>query len=421
MRILVVTRELPKPDQNGGDGRLCWLLRILAKRNRVMLYPYTAVEDASELVRYRSALRSDGVRVLRGDWLSGLENALTDQVFDVVLFELWASAEVGIEPVRRLQPWARIIVDSVDLHFRREDAEAALGLLDPALAADRKHRELAVYRGADAVVCVSDEDGRLLDAEVDSVRRFTVSNVATPRSRSMTRRDPELLFLGGFRHAPNRDGLLWFLDSIWPAVCAAVPTARLSVVGSHLPDDLRLQIQAAGVVPVGYVPDPALFLDRAALMVAPLRYGAGVKNKVTEAMASGLAVVTTSVGAQGLGAIPGTHLEIADEPAAFARRVVDLLGDADRAERIGRAARDHIAGICFPEVIEPRLGALLDAVVTGKRVTIPPRDWYRSRVLHLARRARACLGRVRRRVLRGRLVQALLPIHAYPSVKAEAR
>jgi hypothetical protein len=205
--------------------------------------------------------------------------------------------------------------------------------------------------------------------------------------------------VGGFRHAPNCDGLLWFLRTIWPAVRAAVPDVRLSVVGSHLPQELRDQLQVGGVDVVGYVPEVGPYLERAALMVAPLRYGAGVKTKVVQAMASGLAVVTTSVGTQGLDVISGEHLEIADDPETFARRVVELIGDSGRAERIGQAGREFIASRCFPEAIAPRLEGLLDSVVGGRRLTIPSRDWCVNRVRHSARRARSRLGRVRRILL----------------------
>jgi glycosyltransferase involved in cell wall biosynthesis len=397
--LLAVTPELPKPDQQGGDGRLWWLLRLLARRHRVTIYPCSDTEEPRDVARYGAALRREGVHVLRGSWGSGLEDALARYVFDAVLFEFWSSAELGTERVRRQQPWARVIVDSVDANFRREEAEAALGLGDPATVLDHKRRELAACRNADAVVFVSDEDGMLLEAAAGSLRRFTLANVVDERPRSVRPRDPELLFLGGFRLPPNRDGILWFVNTIWPAIRAAVPTARLSVVGSQLPDDLREEIQLPGVAVVGYVPDVASSLDRAALMIAPLRYGAGMKNKVTEAMGAGLAVVTTSVGAQGLEVVSGTHLEIADEPDTFARRVIALLGDPERAERMGRAGRDYIAGVCFPTAIEPRLEALLDTVVDGRRITVPPPEWWVNRVCHSARRARFALGRARRNLL----------------------
>jgi hypothetical protein len=331
--------------------------------------------------------------------VSGLEEALATYVFDAVLFEFWHTAERGADLVRRLQPWARIIVDTVDVHFRREEAEAALGLADSSAVAERKRRELASYANADALICSSEEDGQFLEAEGTRVRRFNLPTVVSAGPRGSRQRDPELLFLGGFRHAPNRDGLLWLTQSIWPAIHDRLPSSRLSIVGSHLSDELRGQVRGAGIEVIGYVPEFTEYLDRAALLVAPLRFGAGIKIKVIEAMASSLPVVTTSVGAQGLDIVPGVHLEVADEAGAFADRVVELLGDPERAERIGRAGRDAIASRYFPEVMEPRLEALFEAVVSTARMTIPPRDWCINRVRHSARRARSCLGRIRRGLL----------------------
>jgi glycosyltransferase involved in cell wall biosynthesis len=113
-----------------------------------------------------------------------------------------------------------------------------------------------------------------------------------------------------------------------------------------------------------------------------------VKIKVIEAMASSLAVVATSVGAQGLQVVSGEHLVIADEPDRFAAEVLQLLGDPARAEKIGRAGHDYIVAIGSPQVVEPRLAAILDAVVDGRRRKIPSLDWCLNRVRRAGRRAR---------------------------------
>jgi glycosyltransferase involved in cell wall biosynthesis len=205
-------------------------------------------------------------------------------------------------------------------------------------------------------------------------------------------RDSELLFLGGFRHPPNGDGLLWFVGAIWPAIRAAVPGARITVVGSHPPAEIRALARVDGIDVTGYVPDLAPYMDRASLMVAPLRYGAGIKTKITEAFASSLAVVTTSVGAEGLDVVSGEHLMIADDPGDFARCVMDLLGDSERAEQIGRAGREYIASVCSPEVIEAGLESLLPAVVNRRRPFLPPRGWaLKSALLHI-QNARSYIG-----------------------------
>jgi O-antigen biosynthesis protein len=402
LRLLVVSLELPKPDQRGGDGRFFALLRLLAKQHRVVLCPLINPEDAGEATRYRAMLRRAGVRILSAAWVFGLERTLLERAYDAVLFEFWQRAELGASLVLRHQPWARIIVDSVDIHFRREEAGLSLGISDPTTVEANKQGELAVYRMAHAVVCVSDEERRFLEAQGGIARCYTIPNVVMERPRTVRPREPELLFLGGFQHFPNCDGLLWFVQAIWPAIRAAVPNARLTVVGSHPTAEVMDLAQVAGVDVIGYAPELEPYMDRASLMVAPLRYGAGMKNKVTEAFASSLAVVTTTVGAQGLDVATGEHLMIADEPEEFARRVIELLGDPKRAEQIGQSGRRLASALCSPAVIESCLESMLAAVVDGRRPIIPSRDWLIQSARTHALWARFSLGRIYRSAFRSR-------------------
>jgi glycosyltransferase involved in cell wall biosynthesis len=358
------------------------VLRLLAVRHEVAFYSYADVPGAD---RHREALRVAGVRIVPPDWLLGLERELLRRIYDAVVFEFWENAEIGAWLVRRAQQWARVVVDSVDVHFLREAGAVAVGACDPATASDNKRRELAAYRSADAVACVSDEDAGHLAAE-GIARRFIIPLVIPPGNRASRERGHELLFLVGFRHAPNADGLLWFARECWPAIRAAVPDARLTVVGSDPPAEVSALAGLGGIEVVGQVPETAPYLDRAALMVAPLRYGAGLKSKVVEGLANGLGVVTTSVGAQGLGAVPEEHLAVADQPEDFARAVIGLLGDPARAEEMGRAGRHLVGGTCSPAAVEGRLEAMIGEVVGRGGPESPPIPWRVRSAKYRARR-----------------------------------
>jgi len=212
LRLLVMAPTVPRPDANGGDLRLFALLGLMARRHRVTFYPCYEPDSPAEEARHVDALRSLGVRVLPPGWKHGLERALLAQIFDAVVFEFWEMAELGREIARRRQPWIKAIVDSVDLHFRREGLGQAIGaeVLDPSGIAARKARELAAYRAADAVACVSVDDGRILEAEGGVDLRPVLPLIVPGRDRPALVRGPELLFVGGFKHHPNVDGLLWF-------------------------------------------------------------------------------------------------------------------------------------------------------------------------------------------------------------------
>ena len=314
---------------------------------------------AATVARDQAHLASVGVRLLSGRFRA-LREALATTTFDIALFEFHQMAARYAGFVRAMQPSCRVIVDSVDLHFARLDSAVRLGIGSHRHVARTRALELSVYRAADAVVATSELDARQLACEPDVGPVWVVPLVVHVRPRSAAPRNREALFVGHFNHAPNRDGLRWFVETVWPAVRASYPDARLTVIGTHAPEDIRALGTVPGVEVLGYVPHLEPYLDRTALVVTPLRYGAGMKGKVTDAMAAGVPVVTTSVGAQGLGLISGTHALVADQPEAFAARVCDLFGDPVRRVGLGQAGQRHIATLCAPEQVDAELVRLVD-------------------------------------------------------------
>jgi glycosyltransferase involved in cell wall biosynthesis len=171
-----------------------------------------------------------------------------------------------------------------------------------------------------------------------------------------------------------------------PAIRSDVPDARLTVVGGDPTAEVSALVGLGGIEVVGHVPETAPYLDRAALMVAPLRFGAGLKSKVVEGLAGGLGVVTTMVGAQGLGAVSGEHLAVADSAEEFARSVVELLGDPDRARQMGLAGRRLVGDTCSPAAVSARLEAMLCDVVGRGGPGFPPIPWRVRSAKYGARR-----------------------------------
>lgn len=365
--VLVVAERLPRPDESSGSARFLAMLSLLARAGDVDLWverdetagrtPLPAARVAAD----RQRLADLGVRVLAHPFRSLLEALATGQ-HGMVLFEMYDVAARYLPIVRDRRPSAALVVDSVDVHFARFDAGAAVGAVSSRLARSVRRAEIAVYRAADAVIVVSAEDERILRAEPGMPPLVVVPNCVTLRPRASQPRADEVLFVGHFHHAPNLDGLQWFVRDVWPRVRARHPQAQLTVVGSYASADVHALGRTPGVHVEGYVPDLTPFADRAAVAIAPLRYGAGMKGKVTNAMAAGLPVVTTSIGAQGLDAIHERHLMIADTAEDFADALSALFADPERALAIGLAGQDHVAGICGPDVIKRVLRQLLEEV-----------------------------------------------------------
>ncbi|WP_435011775.1 glycosyltransferase (plasmid) [Tundrisphaera lichenicola] len=383
---------------SAGDLRLFRVLTLLANRHSVDLHVTVPIGE-SDFDRQVEAFRQIGVRLVGAVPGGSLERVSIRRRYHIGLFEFWEYAEWAAGVFRERQPWARVIIDTVDIHFLREEAGLAHGFSDAAGVEARKLRELATYRQADAIIAITPEDRKSLEFLDGMPRQYMVPIIVPSRPRDDRPRGREALFIGGFRHAPNVDGILWFVGEVWPEVRRALPDATLTVVGSHAPVEVKDLGQVGGVQVVGHVPETAPYLDNAALSVAPLRYGAGMKGKVTEAMASGMAVVTTTVGAQGLGAVSGQHLAIADDAGEFARQVVGLLGDPNRAREMGQAARELVGSICSPQAAGERLEEMLAEVVVHGLSPIPPPEWLARSVLDRIRQmGRAMLPKGARRM-----------------------
>lgn len=151
-----------------------------------------------------------------------------------------------------------------------------------------------------------------------------------------------LVFTGTMDYGPNIDAAGWLVKSVLPRVLAERPAVRLEIAGRNPTADVLSLAQPPQVTVTGFVPDLRPVLAGAAVFLCPLREGAGMKNKVLEAMAMGKAIVSTTEGVNGIGGTAGVEYLVADTPEDFARTVVSLLQDPVRSQALGRAARAHV-------------------------------------------------------------------------------
>ncbi len=153
-----------------------------------------------------------------------------------------------------------------------------------------------------------------------------------------------LLFVGGFAHPPNADAVLWFAREIFPEIRKKLPDVNFYVVGSKVTDEIKaLEQPGNGIIIKGFVSEEELarLYSVCRVVVVPLRYGAGVKGKVVEALYNGAPIVTTSTGAEGIPEVE-TVLETEDDPQAFAEKTAALYSDPARCRQMCLAAQDYI-------------------------------------------------------------------------------
>jgi glycosyltransferase involved in cell wall biosynthesis len=203
--------------------------------------------------------------------------------------------------------------------------------------------ERAAYRTADGIsACSTADRARVLD-HVPSARTVVIPNAADvdfyrPRSADPPSDGRSVVFFGLLSTFPNIDGVLFFLRDIWPRIASARPEARCRIIGAR-PSAAMLRHAGPRVEFTGFVDDLRPHLSSAAVLVVPLRLGGGTRLKIVEGMAMGKAIVSTTLGAEGIDAVPERDILIADEPEGFASSVVRVLDDPALAARLGGSAR----------------------------------------------------------------------------------
>jgi len=388
-RVLVVTRAVPGADSSAGERRLVHISAMLAERARVDLVSVGTDRPGDEQDRIRALWVDHGVKVPFGGQPVDMVRTLRGRRYDLILVEAWDVAEGALPVLRECQPRAVLAVDSVDLHFlRTARAAATTGRADPEQEA-RTSRELEAYRAADVRVFVSDAERRLYEGLPGAVPSANVVLPIVVQELSPVARAPrsdEVVFVGPMWHAPNHDGASWFCTEVWGQVRRSVPEARFRIIGSNAwgyPMDTTALAESPGVTVEGFVADLSRVYATATVVVAPLRFGAGMKGKVCEAMAAGAPVVTTTVGAEGIRAVPGRDLLVADDPVEFARAVVAVLVDGHLAASVGAAGATAIGLQCGAAVVRPQVHALLARIEpqdTSLRDRLPTRQMPRLAV-----------------------------------------
>lgn len=376
------------PVDTGGKIRSYHLARALARRHEVtMLTWYDGQRDAA----YEEAMAREfpGAVTLRAgprrvDPLSaGLRYAaglFTGAPFAIRKFTT-SEVRALIDQWAGERRFDAMVCDflSASLHFSRPESmpvvlfqhnvEASLWArqaqheTNPVLravygleAARMRRYEREALRRFRHVVAVSPHDRDLMSADVDPARITVVpTGVNVDQFASAASQEPSgptVLFLGSMDWEANIDGVEWMAESIWPTVLASVPDARFRIVGRN-PHGRVLRLAGPSIEVTGAVPSVTEYLAEAQVVVVPLRIGGGTRLKIFEAMAAARAVVSTSVGAEGLPVTHGVDLLLADDPDAFARAVIEVLRTPDRRRSLGRAAlalaREHdwsrVAGV----------------------------------------------------------------------------
>jgi len=386
MRILWLKSDLLLPLDKGGKLRTWHLMRQLARHHAITFLSYAEPGQPAEDIEGMREVASEVITIPLRSPAKGTAAFYLDAARHLVDSRPYAVARYGSEPYRQAvrDAMARTAFDlivcdflppavnlpaslpcpavlfthNVESEIWRRHATTASNLVRRALYGAQYRRmlrfEAQAIRRFDGVLAVSDADRETFARLYPGAAKHAVHVVPTgvdttffaPSSSAPDSASPaasrSLIFTGSMDWLPNEDAMLFFCRDILPLIRAEEPDVTLSIVGRAPTPAVRRLASEQGVHVTGRVDDVRPYMRDAAVYVVPLRIGGGTRLKIFEAMAMSKAVVSTTVGAEGLPVTGGEHLLLADEPRGFARGVVRLLRDIDKRRSVEQAARQLV-------------------------------------------------------------------------------
>jgi glycosyltransferase involved in cell wall biosynthesis len=350
VRILIVTPILPYPADSGTRIRLAHVVDTLRRRHEPSLLSLESgdAEHAAKALGIPVEIHPvhaqrgwSAVNVTASTTATIWETARRTRATAVHLQGTFAAAAAGLHRARPAMP--TVIDDGCVYHLSyARAARLAPTTLERARGRLRtwrvRRQETRLARAADALVAVSEDEARRMRLLAPATTVIVAPNGVDVDAVAPTPPGDAVLFVGLLSYAPNRDAMEWFAREVLPHLAADDP--EVLVAGRDPGPGLQaLAREQPRLRLLGFVPDLAPLYARAAVFINPMRGGGGTRLKMLGAMAAGKAVVSTTIGAEGLALTHGRDVVLADTPRAFAAEIRELLRNRTRAERMGRAAR----------------------------------------------------------------------------------
>lgn len=374
MKILMLTPQLPYPANSGGLIKTQNIIQFLAKQHELELACFLKGHDAQHLNDYQAQMlpvkvHGQPINIAR----TGL-NFLRSIVARIPLTVFRNRSSSFAELVKRLCTDkdvlfldhyvmfqyvpkdfnGRVVVHQQNAEFvmwwRKSQLEQRW-LLKQVIAFEAwriKCFELTMCAKADAVLATCSDEQALIDAGAKADNFFETFHCGETDYQNLPairfeQTQPKIIFVGTLSWDANLDGLLWFGETIWPLLKSKMPNIGLTVVGKSPPGVAqRLAAVLPGAEIVGFVDDLDELYRTHRVMIAPLRFGSGVKIKVVNSLLRGLPTVTTDVGAEGLKIENGEHMFVANEPSEFADAVLKLMDSESLWQRFSEQSRQWI-------------------------------------------------------------------------------
>jgi polysaccharide biosynthesis protein PslH len=368
--LFMLTPYLPYPPVSGGRMRTYNLLKHLSESFDVTLVCFGRPEETAfditplaAFCQYHVVERDASPGTLRAAWMSLTSpQAITMRLYGTDAMRATCARLLAEHPADIIHVESFYMLQNIP-----EDTAAPVFLSEPAIEyrAWFKHARVATpiytrpgiaieawkmrrveprwWQKADAVGAMSEVDAAEIRQVAPGATVYPAPNGVDvsffDSDADVQRDDCTAVYMGDYKYFPNTDAVMYFVESILPRIRAERPDFRLVLLGKDPTPAMQALDGRDGITITGLVDDTRPYLQSSAVFICPLRSGSGTRFKLLEALACGCPVVSTTIGAEGLGAVDGEHMLLRDDPQAFAQAVLNLLADPERGAAMGRAGR----------------------------------------------------------------------------------
>lgn len=369
-QILWIDSNTPTPDKDAGSIETVHFFEQALKDGwGITFFAWDAFRDEG---RYTDDLRYMGVEcvhVTAHKWNTPLEylHATCDK-FDVIVLSRATVAKQCYPLVKTNFPEAKTIFNTVDLHFLRYERELELLKKFPKYRMStrsqkvEKEDEIFLVKECDATIVVSDVEAQILreSAPHAKIKAIPLFGEVLGRTKQYNQR-VNIGFIGGYQHPPNVDAVKFFVADVWPIVSKHLGNCKFIIAGSNVSDEIK-SLESKNIEVRGFIPDLDNFLEEVRVMVAPLRYGAGIKGKIVSSLCRGVPQVVSTEAAEGMRLEHKTDVMIANSAEQFAKHLIDLYTNKELWETISDGAREKADKYYSKRAQSRKISELLDDV-----------------------------------------------------------
>ncbi|SLM29947.1 Glycosyl transferase, family 2 (fragment) [Desulfamplus magnetovallimortis] len=367
--LLWIDERTPTPDKDSGSLDAFNFMKTACEDNWGITF--LPLKNQNHAGQYTENLQRLGIECWYQPFIKKTTQYLKQygSQFDLVILSRVTVAAPLIDDVKKYAPQAKIVFNTVDLHFIRHSREMELNISNyNQIHIDKlKESELAVVKKSDLTILISENEAKIVKKHCPTAKLAVIPIIRDiPGTIHSFKNRKDICFLGGFSHPPNVDAVIYFTHNVWPLVKAKLPGCKFIIAGSDMPDSIK-RLASEDIVIKGYVPELHSLFEKVKLSVAPLRYGAGIKGKIVSSMSHGVPVICTTIAAEGMGLSNIINVSIADSPTELCKSICELYNSEKLWDSISKAGIKKTYECFSINSVSPIITETLNSIIHSQK------------------------------------------------------